>query len=45
MNKGAPMYMPDYYEFCCRVNIIAGHEALEKIPDLLLAKGGTTPWC
>ncbi len=29
------MYIPEYYEFCCRVKIIAGHDALEKIPDAL----------
>jgi len=33
------MYIPDYYEFCCRVNIVAGHDALEKIPGLLSAMG------
>ena len=29
------MDMPGYYEFCCRVKIISGHDALEKIPDTL----------
>ncbi|MBF0101605.1 MAG: iron-containing alcohol dehydrogenase [Desulfobacterales bacterium] len=29
------MYSPGYYEFCCRVKIVAGHQALEKIPGLL----------
>jgi len=29
------MYLPEYYEFCCRVKIIAGHDALEKIPEAL----------
>jgi len=29
------MDLPGYYEFCCRVKIIAGHDALEKIPDAL----------
>ena len=29
------MILPDYYEFCCRVKIVAGHDALEKIPALL----------
>jgi len=29
------MYIPDYYEFCCRVKIISGHQALEKIPEAL----------
>ena len=29
------MYLPEYYEFCCRVKIVAGHDALEKIPGEL----------
>ncbi len=29
------MFLPDYYEYCCRVKIVAGHNALENIPDLL----------
>ncbi|MEA1970738.1 MAG: iron-containing alcohol dehydrogenase [Thermodesulfobacteriota bacterium] len=29
------MYLPEYYEFCCRVKIVAGHDALEKIPEAL----------
>jgi alcohol dehydrogenase len=29
------MELPGYYEFYCRVKIIAGHDALEKIPDAL----------
>ena len=29
------MYLPEYYEFCCRVRMIAGHDALEKIPGAL----------
>jgi alcohol dehydrogenase len=29
------MDLPGYYEFCCRVKIIAGHDALEKIPGAL----------
>jgi alcohol dehydrogenase len=29
------MHIPDYYEFCCRVKIISGHRALEKIPEAL----------
>jgi len=29
------MYLPEYYEFCCRVKMIAGHDALEKIPGAL----------
>lgn len=37
------MYIPDYYEFCCRVNIVAGHDALEKISGLLLSMGASKP--
>lgn len=29
------MYLPGYYEFCSRVKMIAGHEALERIPGEL----------
>ncbi len=29
------MYVPRYYEFSCPVKIVAGHQALEKIPRLL----------
>ena len=29
------MDMPGYYEFCSRVRIISGHDALEKIPEAL----------
>src|SRR5271157_1524529 len=37
------MILPDYYEFCCRVKIVAGHDALEKIPDLLADMGAKKP--
>ena len=37
------MYIPNYYEFCCRVNMVAGHHVLEKIPELLLAMGAQKP--
>lgn len=37
------MLIPDYYEFCCRVNIVAGHQALETIPELLLSMGAQNP--
>lgn len=37
------MILPDYYEFCCRVKLVAGHDALEKIPDLLAEKGAKKP--
>ena len=29
------LHIPGYYEYCCRVNVVAGHEALEKIPEIL----------
>ncbi|MCG8643453.1 MAG: iron-containing alcohol dehydrogenase [Desulfobacterales bacterium] len=37
------MYIPEYYEFCCRVNIVAGHDALEEIPGRLSAMGASCP--
>ena len=37
------MNLPGYYEFCCRVKIIAGHDALEKIPDALAHLHARTP--
>jgi alcohol dehydrogenase len=37
------MYIPEYYEFCCRVNMVAGHDALEKIPHLLLSMNAKNP--
>ncbi|MBU0970602.1 MAG: iron-containing alcohol dehydrogenase [Proteobacteria bacterium] len=37
------MYIPEYYEFCCRVNMVAGHDALEKIPELLVSMGASNP--
>ena len=37
------MYTPDYYEFCCRVNIVAGLNGLEQIPDLLASMGANSP--
>ncbi|MCP3940896.1 MAG: iron-containing alcohol dehydrogenase [Desulfobacteraceae bacterium] len=37
------MHIPDYYEFCCRVNIVTDHHALEKIPELLLSMGAKNP--
>jgi alcohol dehydrogenase len=38
-----PMILPDYYEFCCRVKLVAGHDALEKIPSLLGDMGAKKP--
>ncbi len=29
------LQMPGYYEYCCRVKVVAGHDVLEKIPALL----------
>lgn len=29
------MQIPKYYEFCCRVKTVAGHDALGRIPNLL----------
>jgi alcohol dehydrogenase len=29
------MYIPDYYEFCCRVKIVAGDNALDRVGPLL----------
>ena len=37
------MYLPDYYEFCCAVKTIAGHNALEEIPLLLSNMGALKP--
>lgn len=37
------MILPDYYEFCCRVKLVAGHDALEKIPELLAERGAKKP--
>ncbi len=37
------MYFPGYHEFCCRVNLVAGVDALEKIPSLLEDLGVSRP--
>ena len=37
------MYIPDYFEFCCRVKIVAGHDGLEQIPSLLSSMGASAP--
>jgi alcohol dehydrogenase len=37
------MEIPEYYEFCGRVNLIAGHDALAQIPDLLTSMGAKQP--
>jgi len=37
------MHLPGYYEFDCRVKIVSGRQALEKIPDLLYALHAKAP--
>lgn len=37
------MKLPGYYEFCCSVKLVAGHDALEKIPSLLASLGAKKP--
>jgi len=37
------MHIPDYFEFCCRVKTLAGHHALENIPDELARLKANTP--
>jgi len=37
------MHIPGYYEYCCRVNVVAGHEALERIPAILEQAQATRP--
>jgi len=37
------MDLPGYYEFCCRVKIIAGHDALEQIPGALAGLNARKP--
>ncbi|MCP4021263.1 MAG: iron-containing alcohol dehydrogenase [Desulfobacteraceae bacterium] len=37
------MYIPSYYEFCCKVKTVAGHGTLERIPGLLEAMGARNP--
>ena len=37
------MYIPDYYQFGCRVNMVTGHHALENIPQLLFGMGAKNP--
>lgn len=29
------LHVPGYYEYCCRVNVVAGHDVLERIPAML----------
>ena len=37
------MLLPEYYEFCCSVKLVAGHKALERIPALLADLGAKKP--
>ena len=37
------LHVPDYYEYCCRVNVLAGHDVLERIPDVLHGLGASRP--
>ena len=37
------MDLPAYYEFCCRVKTVTGHDVLEKIPELLGDLGAAVP--
>ncbi len=37
------MDLPAYYEFCCRVKTVSGHDVLEKIPELLEDLEAGTP--
>ena len=37
------MRLPDYYEFCSRITIVAGPDALEQIPALLATREGSRP--
>lgn len=37
------MILPSFYDFCCRVKIVSGHKALEKLPTLLAAMHASRP--
>ena len=37
------MERANYYEFCCKTTIVGGHDALERIPDLLISLGADNP--
>ena len=37
------MFLPDYYEFCARVKTVAGHRALDRIPEMLTTLGASRP--
>jgi len=36
-------HIPGYYEYCCRVNVVAGHDALERIPEILARVNASRP--
>jgi alcohol dehydrogenase len=37
------LHIPGYYEDCCRVKVVAGHDALEKIPEILARVNASRP--
>ncbi len=37
------MTLPDYYEFYCRVNVVAGHQVLEQLPRMLAQLNACKP--
>ncbi len=37
------MQLPGYYEFYCRVKTVAGHDVLERIPDMLKGLSAEAP--
>ncbi|MFA6013077.1 MAG: iron-containing alcohol dehydrogenase [Desulfobacteraceae bacterium] len=37
------MILPNYYEYCCRVKTVAGHEVLERVPEMLAAMHAGKP--
>jgi alcohol dehydrogenase len=37
------MLLPNYYEYCCRVKTVAGHDVLERVPELLAAMHAVKP--
>jgi alcohol dehydrogenase len=37
------LHVPEYYEYCCRVKVVAGHDVLERIPAILERVHATRP--
>ena len=37
------LHVPGYYEYCCRVKVVAGHDVLERIPAILGRVHATRP--